>query len=61
MGYKKVKVKFETLNAEGKVIGTETRDYLQFRRFVGDTQRQVVYRAPDTDAGRDSLDRRRKA
>ncbi len=50
MKYKKVKVQFE--GEEGK------RDYLQFRRFVGDTQHQVLYRAPDTEAGIASLNRR---
>ncbi len=53
MEYKKVKVQFE--GEKGK------RDYLQFRRFVGDTQQQVIYRAPDTEAGIAILDRRRKA
>ncbi len=52
MRYKQVKVQFE--GESGK------RDYLQFRRFVGDGQAQVIYQAPDTEAGRASLDRRRK-
>ncbi len=61
MKYKKVKVKFNTLDDEGKVIATETRDYLQFRRLVSEnSQAQVIYRAPDTEAGRAILDRRRK-
>lgn len=51
MKYKKVKVQFE--GEKGK------RDYLQFRRFVGHTPQQVIYRAPDTEAGRAILDRRR--
>ncbi len=55
MEYKKVKV---TLTIRGKKV---KRDYLQFRRFVGDTQQQVIYRAPDTEAGIAILDRRRKA
>ncbi len=51
MKYQKVKVQFE----EGK----EKRDYLQFRRFVDDGQAQVIYQAPDTEAGIAILDRRR--
>ncbi len=50
MPYKRVKVQFE--GEEGK------RDYLQVRTFVGDGQAQVLYRAPDTEAGIASLNRR---
>ncbi len=52
MEYKKVR---HTLTIRGKEV---KRDYLQFRRFVGNTQQQVVYRAPDTPAGIAILDRR---
>ncbi len=53
MLYKKVKVQFEGEK--------EKRDYLQFRRFVDETgQAQAIYRAPDTEAGKASLDRRQK-
>ncbi len=59
MEYKKVKARFEIRDEEGKVVATETRDYLQFRRFVDETsQAQVIYRAPDTPAGIASLNRR---
>ncbi len=50
MKYKKVKLQFE--GEKGR------RDYLQFRTFVGDTSAQIIYQAPDTEAGIAILNRR---
>ncbi len=44
-----------------KKVRVRGKDYLRFRRFVDeDSQAQAIYQAPDTEAGRASLDRRRK-
>ncbi len=55
MAYEKVKARFEIGVDENDELIFEIRDYIQNRT------KRAIYQAPDTPAGKASLDKRRKA